>query len=230
MAKDNAISFNDISDDDLTSLVDIFKSLSLTLSSFISSEFKLKFQLAYDEHNCKQFQDISFSESPAIYNELQWFSKPALLFAERSFFSRLANRILGGDGIEESSENAEDWFFSEECMASEFVDLVMDYLKTHQQPITFEKSVKDIDYLHMFYPEDILLLINFKIKFDGEDSGTMGIIINESIIKDYLNPPKNNDNNKAHTILTTEDTKTNTSHDDHPDQPSSDEPETSELD
>tara|TARA_B100000427_G_scaffold170955_1_gene142137 strand:- start:20583 stop:21212 length:630 start_codon:yes stop_codon:yes gene_type:complete len=190
MAKDSNAKFTDISEDDLTSLLDIFKSLSLTISSFISSEFKLKFLLSYTEHECKQFQDISFKEDPAVYNELKWFSKPALLYTDRSFISRLANRILGGDGIAETTDDPEKWFFSEECVASEFVDLILDYLKTHNQLIKFEKSVKDVEYLHIYYPDDVLLSVNFKIEFDGEEGGSMGILMGESVLKEYLKDPE----------------------------------------
>ncbi|MBA94745.1 MAG: hypothetical protein CMP21_03190 [Rickettsiales bacterium] len=190
MAKDKNATFTDVSEDDLKSLMEIFKSLSLTISSFISSEFKLKFLLSYTEHECKQFQDISFKEDPAVYNELKWFSKPALLYADRSFISRLANRILGGDGVAETTENPDSWFFSEECVATEFVDLILDYLKTHNQLIKFEKSVKDVEYLHIYYPEDVLLSVNFKIEFDGEEGGSMGILMGESVLKEYIKVPE----------------------------------------
>lgn len=190
MAKDKNATFTDVSEDDLKSLMEIFKSLSLTISSFISSEFKLKFLLSYTEHECKQFQDISFNENPTVYNELKWFSKPALLYADRSFISRLANRILGGDGVAETTENPDSWFFSEECVATEFVDLILDYLKTHNQLIKFEKSVKDVEYLHIYYPEDVLLSINFKIEFDGEEGGSMGILMGESVLKEYIKRPE----------------------------------------
>ena len=190
MAKGSDIKFDNVTEDDLSSLLDIFKSLSLTISSFISSEFQLKFLLSYVEHECKQYQDISFKEDAAVYNELKWFSKPALLYADRSFISRLANRILGGEGIAETTEDPESWFFSEECVANEFVDLILDYLKTHNQFIQIEKSVKDVSYLHLYYPEDILLSVNFKIEFDGEEGGSMGILMSESILQEYIKGPE----------------------------------------
>ena len=193
MAKDSKATFTDISEEDLTSLMEIFKSLSLTISSFISSEFKLKFLLSYTEHECKQFQDISFNDNPSIYNELKWFSKPALLYADRSFISRLANRILGGDGVAETVEDSDTWFFSEECVANEFLDLILDYLNTHNQLIQFEKSVKDIGYLHIYYPEDVLLSVTFKIEFDGEEGGSMGILMGESALKEYIKGPQESD-------------------------------------
>ncbi|MBI60507.1 hypothetical protein CL657_04755 [bacterium] len=190
MAKGSDIKFDNVTEDDLNSLLEIFKSLSLTISSFISSEFQLKFLLSYVEHECKQYQDISFKEDAAVYNELKWFSKPALLYADRSFISRLANRILGGEGIAETTDDPESWFFSEECVANEFIDLILDYLKTHNQLIQIEKSVKDVSYLHLYYPEDVLLSVNFKIEFDGEEGGSMGILISEPLLQEYIKGPE----------------------------------------
>ena len=72
--------------------------------------------------------------------------------------------MVSRDGVAETTENPDSWFFSEECVATEFVDLILDYLKTHNQLIKFEKKNDNNPNFIQEIKED---LINHKILNNG---------------------------------------------------------------
>ena len=44
--------------------------------------------------------------------------------------------------------------------------------------------------MHLYYPEDVLLSVNFKIEFDGEEGGSMGILMSESVLQECIKGPE----------------------------------------